>query len=620
MKNGILIGISRYLPGNGCYLEQEDGSNIYLTFENEQRVDELIMNIPVAVVIEDGKVPDKDNFWQEVPVFSAGSRNDTTKYIAMGGINFTAPHRDAVRNFWLTFAHKFWDIRVFSFEIDEEGKDCNYMPNTYCGSDLKRSFDDLPDDVKPDWNPDYWYVYGGYHRTYCGQAILGGRNGVSYVGNLGCGGADVVNHELGHNFGLHHASTNYNGNYVEYGDGTSIMGNRKDRQGLNAVNMYHLGLYDQDEIVNVTKNTELVICPHEIPKEARFSNESVYNIIKGTDGKMYMVSTRKHRGGQHILKNLNNNDSVWIHEMRNYRSVLVDAISSKADNQVSTIIPGVKLTHLEYSNEVSRVRVEFDNDTTKIESNEIITEPFPEKFAQIELSEDHDGLWYDPIRNGQGLDLHIKDGKAVLSWYHYPDDKPYGTTDWIISSFDIGEGIEKFDLWSTSGGKFENPASADKVKVGEGQIYFTGPDTGIFQYRTEKFGRGHFPISPVIRQTSPSNGAYYDPQRDGEGFTLRFLDDGERCVGYWYTYEHRINDPIKKYHRRRWFMLDGNLVDGKYQLKTYRVDGQFLAINVKQPATEELGISVLVPKTNRNFQFISTVPDYNIDIEIKRLF
>jgi hypothetical protein len=381
--------------------------------------------------------------------------------------------------------------------------------------------------------------------------------------------------------------------------------------------MYHLGLYDEDEINLVTQNCQLVIVPHELPKEARFSNETTYNIIQGSDRKRYMLSNRKNKGGQHLLKSQTRHSTVYIHEMRNSRSVLVDTIHDS--DKVSNIIPGVTVEHKEYANESSRVEVRFEGNSTAINQEEIRTEPFPEKFTQTELSEQHDGLWHDPLRNGQGLDLHVKDGRAVLAWYHYPDDKPYGTSDWIITSFDLKEGTETFDLWATKGGSFSDPTVAEKVKVGKGQIYFLGPNSGVFQYRTEKFGRGHFPISPVNLDSHEDNGTYYNRHRDGEGFTIRFLDDGQRCLAYWYTYQNKVNDPSTGFQRRRWFLLDGTMKNGTYVLNAMKVDGQFLGVNTDEPLTTVEGQCKIVKVNGDEFRFVSEVPGYELDMMLERL-
>ena len=37
----------------------------------------------------------------------------------------------------------------------------------------------------------------------------------------------------------------------------------------------------------------------------------------------------------------------------------------------------------------------------------------------VELSEKHSGAWYNARYNGQGIDLHVKDGRMALYWYTY---------------------------------------------------------------------------------------------------------------------------------------------------------------------------------------------------------
>lgn len=78
------------------------------------------------------------------------------------------------------------------------------------------------------------------------------------LGNVGCNGnctswikwnsTIVYAHELGHNLGMHHASTDLNNDgdlESEYGDHSGVMGNNSQVRQINAPHRYQLSIYEQ---------------------------------------------------------------------------------------------------------------------------------------------------------------------------------------------------------------------------------------------------------------------------------------------------------------------------------------------------------------------------------------
>lgn len=56
-------------------------------------------------------------------------------------------------------------------------------------------------------------------------------------------------------------------------------------------------------------------------------------------------------------------------------------------------------------------------------------------------------------------------------------------------------------------------------------------------------------LAPTLDQRF--NGAWFDPEMDGQGLTLEILDQGRRLIGFWYTYGENSE--------RRWFTFDGTI-------------------------------------------------------------
>jgi CubicO group peptidase (beta-lactamase class C family) len=61
------------------------------------------------------------------------------------------------------------------------------------------------------------------------------------------------------------------------------------------------------------------------------------------------------------------------------------------------------------------------------------------------------------------------------------------------------------------------------------------------------------------------NGAWYDPETDGQGLTLEIREDGKTFVGFWYTYDSEGN--------LRWFLLQGEVINGEAVVTIYLASG-----------------------------------------------
>jgi len=60
------------------------------------------------------------------------------------------------------------------------------------------------------------------------------------------------------------------------------------------------------------------------------------------------------------------------------------------------------------------------------------------------------------------------------------------------------------------------------------------------------------------------NGAWYDPETDGQGFNLEILENGA-VASFWYTY---TDDG-----RQRWFLIQGEVINGEAEVTIYETSG-----------------------------------------------
>lgn len=184
---------------------------------------------------------------------------------------------------------------------------------------------------------------------------------------------------------------------------------------------------------------------------------------------------------------------------------------------------------------------------------------------RIELDAEISGSWFDPARSGEGISMHLLDrGGALL--YHFGFDGA-GRQHWLIG---IGREADTTLYWtdrivSTRGRFGEGTFDNDMDGAGFGQNWrLDRIDADLFHYEqtyvdfTPCEGWDHFPMPCPARMHSNRfdydrlsrlagtacdnqhplqdlSGAWFNPERSGEGFVVEVLEDGRGLV-YWFTY------------------------------------------------------------------------------------
>lgn len=173
--------------------------------------------------------------------------------------------------------------------------------------------------------------------------------------------------------------------------------------------------------------------------------------------------------------------------------------------------------------------------------------------------------WYDPENSGSGWVLEILDEeRASVYWYTYDAD---GKPRWAVGAGRVdkdGQGIPFInvaDLFAGSGARFGamfDEGDVELERVGNAQFSFQvcqsslglsgeafGEDISQRLDRlTRTMGAGCSPLNGIpgepVRAYAGQSGAWYNPDREGEGFTLQWLARDEALV-YWFTYDTEGN-------------------------------------------------------------------------------
>ena len=136
------------------------------------------------------------------------------------------------------------------------------------------------------------------HRVYvlptgsCPAAGFGSVGGTpSHTWIMTCGAKGAYAHELGHNIGLDHAATAYNGDVIDLGDTSDPMSfTGTDLRGLNAPHRHQLG-WTTPQVITQSGTYDvapLAQVPGTVPQ--------VYTIAKPDTNEWYYISTRYPQG------------------------------------------------------------------------------------------------------------------------------------------------------------------------------------------------------------------------------------------------------------------------------------------------------------------------------------
>lgn len=173
------------------------------------------------------------------------------------------------------------------------------------------------------------------------------------------------------------------------------------------------------------------------------------------------------------------------------------------------------------------------------------------------------GSWFDSTRNGEGVTLQFLDnGKALVTWFTYPESGSTEEQAWLISDLGTVEGNKlKFPIIARpNGGRFGdafNPATIVAEPWGSIEMEFRDCNNAVFRYTgPSAFGSGernYTRLSNVdqlncngakaltdtgaraLAGLRTKSGLWYVPSRSGEGWMVEELTDGNVLV-YWFTY------------------------------------------------------------------------------------
>lgn len=219
------------------------------------------------------------------------------------------------------------------------------------------------------------------------------------------------------------------------------------------------------------------------------------------------------------------------------------------------------------------------------------------------------GLWFNPERDGEGFSIEILDnGVGVVVWYTYDVD---GGQMWLIGTGDVdGRSLRVHELVRPLGARFGpgfDPGEVERVPWGSLRIDFEDCSKSWLRYQgPEGYGAVHHELvrlaqmsgigcgSAVGGEGAAFSGLFYDPARDGEGFSIQVVDAGQGAtvpVGFWFTFTPEGDQA--------WLIGTGRFEDGS----------RFIVDEVLQPIGARFGAE-FDPEAVERLPWGSWVIDY----------
>lgn len=428
----------------------------------------------------------------------------------------------------------------------------------------------------------YFCGYGGYRSGLNGIANTGSWKAWVFVGDY-----YTFLHEIGHNFGLQHSTTEGN----EYG-GTDWQA--KYLGYPNASHQMYLNLVPERGFKDIRESEALCLLPLDCKSVdlrngeylvARVFAQLTSNAISGREIVSY-ISARKTRIQDKYGQPSFQIDKVHIHQSdppwrSTYRSKDIAVLSEGEE----FVIPdtNARVIHQGSKNGVQRVAIVYDSDTI----------PFPADFPEWDdiptepLKDEHSGIWGDSRYKDQGFDIQINKEKeqAIAYWFTYDLD---GNPLFYVFDGKVNDGSITGNVIRTKNG--------NESVIGNGILRFIDDDDGIIRLETSIHGRVHFRLK---RFTPPRTGLLSGIWTTGkfEGFSSGIFQNEVNGV--------IVNSALfYRYNRDgSWLVFSGQL-DNEYQIQfdVLRVDNSFFKC-IHHGEVVRIGSSTLdIESMNINFE------------------
>ncbi len=236
------------------------------------------------------------------------------------------------------------------------------------------------------------------------------------------------------------------------------------------------------------------------------STNDVDLIVKTGDGHSYLFNTEQ---------------DIFVAELADEVTILSLMAQANTENSLTfTLVPKGLGTRLAFDRDGDGIRdvIEIQNGSNPANASDTTLRP-------------KTGLWYNPDRNGHGIDVQIAGANLFVIWYTYREDK---TPVWYLASSTYQDNWQA-DLLEFTWDFTSNTTTSQNI--GSVQFDFTDASHAQFSWQI-----GENSGSEAMQRLSISNqfgskqltGTYYNPQNSGWGLSVHEEGSSQVAVIYYY--------------------------------------------------------------------------------------
>lgn len=359
--------------------------------------------------------------------------------------------------------------------------------------------------------------------------------------------------------------------------GNDIMANAN--AGMNVLHRLGFGSFPEHAMGEITKSQTVFVAPIEIhPDDLRNGEVQAAKITVGSY--KYVLSSRK-TWDQSLIGAERRFDegTLYVHRPRNlsWTSKETDFITALKPGEAVNLGGGVHVTNDEHRDGVVRALVRIGTESVRDKMWPRALDPI----RGVPITSMHSAIWYNSEHRYQGFIVLVHSAtKASVYWFtHHPRGEHRDPNNfqiqrsgrqWFVGDMDIHDGY--------MAGTIYKPTADEDNPVGQGTLFFSGEDSGLFRSYTTSFGRVHTRLtrlSPAFEQNY-LRGIWEPEGVSNEGFvTGMFLTDVD---------DDSIKEQVACYYfgyagdEQTWETASGEAVsETEANMVRYSLQGRFMS-------------------------------------------
>lgn len=263
-------------------------------------------------------------------------------------------------------------------------------------------------------------------------------------------------------------------------------------------------------------------------------------------------------GNPHCCARVTDEQGEWARPLYFPASYYVRARYTTPSEYLPKVYPNRDCAGCDVATTGSRVTFDYYTAFIGMKLRLNIVEPDPQIDIVPVARQKYSGSWFNPDREGEGFIVEVLDkpgpegvgSEVVVFWFTYDPD---GGQSWMVGTGVLIGRTAEVDFEITDGAAFGagfDPAAVERERWGALRLEFLNCNRAHAQYAGE-WGSGQIdlnrlsnidelgcnaPDDEMVTGNAVYSGAWFNPEREGEGFIMEFVDE-DQVLTYWFTYD-----------------------------------------------------------------------------------